>query len=227
MKELYLQNKELIETCADKLCRLFHCERLWEDFVSAGEVALLTYADRYNPDSGATISTYLYPYIVGAMKRELEHSFYPMSLSKREFEGLRERGALGFFSLDDNHDDSGDPVLQIKNPNSDVERTVFQTLYLEILEREFDKLSFKECQILGGFFGVFGFKIQTLSELGGEFDLTENAAAKVKDKALKKLTDACMEGDIGLWQAVRKAIKAAQKGVKPIGYPTGLQEHGG
>jgi len=211
MEELYLQNKELIEACADKLCCRFYCEQLREDLVSAGTIALLTHADRYNLDSGATISTFLYPYIVGAMKRELEHSLYPISLSKREFEGLRERGSLGFFSLEDYYDDSGEPVVQLPNPNADVERTVFKAIYLEIMEREFEKLSFKERQILGGFNGVFGFKMQTLAELGEEFDLTENAAAKAKDKAFKKLTAACMDGDIGLWKSARKAVKEAQR----------------
>ena len=211
MEELYLQHKELLEACADKLCRRFYCEQLREDLVSAGAVALLTYADRYNAETGATISTFLYPHIVGAMKRELEHSLYPISLSKREFAGQRERGSLGFFSLEDHYDDSCEPVLQITNPNADVERTVFKALYLEILEQEFEKLSFKERQILGGFNGVFGFKMQTLAELGEEFDLTENAAAKAKDKALKKLTAACMDGGIGLWKRARKAIKETQR----------------
>lgn len=211
MEDLYLQNKELIEACADKLCRRFHCEQLRDDFVSAGAVALLTHAGRYTADSGATISTFLYPYIVGAMKRELEHSLYSISLSKREFEGLRERGSLGFFSLEDHYDDSCEPVLQITNPNADVERTVLKALYLEILEQEFEKLSFKERQILGGCFGVYNHKEQPLEALGEEFDLTENAAAKAKDKALKKLTAACMDGEIGIWRLMKKAIKKAQR----------------
>lgn len=211
MEELYLQNKELIEACADKLCRRFHCEQLREDFVSVGAVALLTHADKYNPDSGAAISTFLYPYIVGAMRRELEKSLYSISLSKREFEGLLERGALGFCSLNDNYDDSGEPVMQLTNPNTDVERTVFQALYIEILAQEFEKLSFKEREILGGFYGVFDHKEQPLAALGEEFDLTENAAAKAKDKALKKLTAACMDGGIGLWKRARKAINEAQR----------------
>lgn len=211
MEELYLQSKELIEACADKMCRRFQCEELREDFISAGTVALLTYADRFDPNSEATISTFLYPYIVGAMKRELEQSLYPISLSKREFEGLRESGSLGFFSLNDKDADSGEPILQIANPNADVERTAFQTLYLEILEREFEKLSFKERQILGGFFGVYGYPKQTLIDLAEEFQLTENALLKAKDKALKKLTDACMDGEIGMWRWAKRAIKKARR----------------
>lgn len=201
----------MIEACADKLCKQFGCEQLREDFISAGTLALLTYAPKYNPNSGAAISTFLYPYIVGATKRELEHNLYPVSLSKREFEGLRVSGSLGFLSLDDNFDDSDEPVLQIVDINADVEWTVLQTLYLEILQHEFEKLSFKEKQILGGFFGVYGYEEHSLPELGEEFDITENAAAKAKDKALKKLTDACMDGELGVWYSARKAIRKAQR----------------
>lgn len=86
MENIYLRNKEMIEACADKLCRQFHCEQLREDLISAGTLAVLTYADRYNPGSEATLSTFLYPYIIGAMKRELENSLYSVNLSKREFE---------------------------------------------------------------------------------------------------------------------------------------------
>lgn len=215
MESIYLQNKEMVEACADKLCRQFHCEQLREDLVSAGTLAVLIYADRYNPDSEATLSTFLYPYIVGAMKRELENSLYPVSLSKREFEALRVQGYLSFSSLDEQHDDNGKSVVQIRDARADVEQIVLHQIYLEVLEKEFDKLSFKEREILGGFFGVFGYEQRTLTDLGEQFDLTENAAAKAKDKALKKLTDACFNGEIGIWLSARKSIRKAQKDKSP------------
>lgn len=215
MEQLYLQNKKMIEACADKLCRKFSCEQLRENFVSSGTLVLLTYAEKYNPDIGAAISTFLYPYIVGAMKRELEHSLYPMSLSKREFEGLRGQSKPDFFSLNDSTDDNGESVLQLRDFRLDVEESVFLSIYLPLLHPEFEKLSFKEEQIFGGFFGVYGYEEHSLSELGEEFDMTENAAAKAKDKALKKLTTACMDGEIGVWYKARKAVRKAQRD-KPI-----------
>lgn len=215
LEHIYLQNKEMVEVCADKLCRRFHCEQLRKDLISAGTLAVLTYADRYNPDSEATLSTFLYPYIVGAMKRELENSLYPVSLSKREFEALRVQGYLSFLSLDEQYDDNGEPVVQIKDARADVEQIVLHQIYLEILEKGFDNLSFREREILGGFFGVFGYEQRTLADLGGQFDLTENAAAKAKDKALKKLIDACFNGEIGIWLSAQKAIKEAQKDKSP------------
>jgi RNA polymerase sigma factor (sigma-70 family) len=211
LEDVYLQNKEMVEACADKLCHRFHCEQLREDLISAGALAILTYADRYNPDSEATLSTFLYPYIIGAMKRELENSLYPISLSKREFEALRVQGYLSFLSLDEQYDDNGEPVIQIRDARVDVEQIVLHQIYLEVLEKEFDNLSFKEREILGGFFGVFGYEQRILADLGEQFGLTENAAARAKDKALKKLTNACFNGEIGIWLSARKAIKDAQK----------------
>lgn len=215
MESIYLQNKEMVEACADKLCRQFHCEQLREDLVSAGTLAILTYADRYNPDNVATLSTFLYPYIIGAMKREVENSLYPVSLSKREFEALRVQGYLSFSSLDEQHDDNGEPVVQIRGDHTDVEQIVLRQIYLEIMEQEFNKLSFREREILGGFFGVFGHEQRTLADLGEQFDLTESAAAKAKDKTLKKLADACFNGEIGIWLSARKAIRKAQKDKSP------------
>lgn len=211
MESIYLQNKEMVEACADKLCRQFKRAQLREDLVSAGSLAVLTYADRYNPGGEATLSTFLYPYIIGAMKRELENGLYPISLSKREFEALHVQGYLSFLSIDEQYGDNGDSIVQIRDARADVEQIVLHKIYLEIMEQEFDKLSFKEREILGGFFGAFGHEQRTLADLGEQFDLTENAAAKAKDKALKKLTDACLNGEIGVWLSAQKAVREAQK----------------
>ena len=215
MESIYLQNKEMVEACADKLCRQFHCEQLREDLISAGTLAVLTYADRYNPAGEATLSTFLYPYIIGAMKRELENSLYPVSLSKREFETLRVQGYLSFLSLDEQYGDNGEPVVQIRDAHADVEQIVLHKIYLEIMEQEFGNLSFKEREILGGFSGAFGHEQRTLADLGEQFDLTESAAAKAKDKALKRLTDACFNGEIGVWLSAQKAVREAQKYISP------------
>lgn len=215
MESIYLQNKEMVEACADKLCRQFHCEQLQEDLISAGTLAVLTYADRYSPGSEATLSTFLYPYIIGAMKRELENSLYPVSLSKREFETLRVQGYLSFLSLDEQYGDNGEPVVQIRDAHADVEQIVLHKIYLEIMEQEFGNLSFKEREILGGFSGAFGHEQRTLADLGEQFDLTESAAAKAKDKALKRLTDACFNGEIGVWLSAQKAVREAQKYISP------------
>lgn len=211
MEHIYLQNKSMVEACADKLCRQFHCEQLREDLISAGTIVVLTYADRYNPESEATLPTFLYPYIIGAMKRELENNLYPVSLSKREFEALRVQGYLSFLSLDERYDDNGEPIVQIRDAGAGVEQIVLHQIYLEALQTEFDRFSFREREILGGFFGAFGHEQRSLADLGEQFDLTENAAAKAKDKALKKLTEACFNGEIGIWLLARKAIKDAQR----------------
>jgi len=218
MEELYLQHKELLEACADKLCRRFYCEQLREDLVSAGTVALLTHADRYNPDSGATISTFLYPYIVGAMKRELERSLYPISLSKREFEEICKAGLLFSVvgvSLDSSpEDDEGGESARLISSEAPVHRQVYLKICIEVMREEFENsLSFKERELLGGFFGVFGYEEKTLAELGEQFNMKENAALKAKDKAQRKLAGLCLSGKLGVWQdAYHAVMKSAMKG---------------
>lgn len=118
-------------------------------------------------------------------------------------------------SLDERYDDNGEPVVQIKDARVDVEQIVLHQIYLEVLEKEFDNLSFKEREILGGFFGAFGHERRTLADLGVQFNLTENAAAKAKDNSLNKLTEACFSGEIGVWLSARKTVREAQEYISP------------
>ena len=52
---------------------------------------------------------------------------------------------------------------------------------------------------------------QTALELGEEFQMTENALLKAKDKALGKLRVACENGRLGLWREARRMVRAVQK----------------
>jgi len=72
MEEILGSCEGLIQSCADKLCFSFECPGLREDLISCGRLAVLEQAEDYRPDSGASVTTYLYPFILGAMRRELE-----------------------------------------------------------------------------------------------------------------------------------------------------------
>lgn len=56
---------------------------------------------------------------------------------------------------------------------------------------------------------MYGYKEETLAEIGEGFNLRESAARKAKDKALDKLCTICMEGDLGYWMSVRNVIRKA------------------
>lgn len=79
------------------------------------------------------------------------------------------------------------------------------------MQTAFELLSFKEREILGSFFGVYGHKKETLAEIGEVFQMRESAASKAKDKALEKLRKLCMESEFSRWRSIRTAIRAAQR----------------
>ena len=205
----------IIESCADKLCFRFECPGLREDLISCGRLAVLEQAAVYRPDSDASVTTYLYPFILGAMRRELEQSLFSMSFSKRGFKKQIEEKGLTFVALDEVFEDAegGEWSLDPASP-VDVERAVFAKIYLELLRKEFEQCSFKDKEILGGLFGAFGYEEQPPEELAFTFQMTESAVLKAKEKALARLRGVCLNGELGVWREVRKMMRAASRGQK-------------
>lgn len=204
MERLIQEQSGLIASLADKLCRRFHCPELREDLISAANLALLQRAGAYDAGSGASMTTYLYPHLSGAMRRELEYSLYPISLPKDAF---REQGALlktAFSPLEECREQEFPAALP-------VEWQVLQEIYLDCVKEEFEQLSFRERQILGGFFGVYAYPKQTISDLAEEFQLTENALIKARDKALDRLHHACESGRFGVWREAKRVIGEARR----------------
>ncbi|MDD2956239.1 MAG: sigma-70 family RNA polymerase sigma factor [Oscillospiraceae bacterium] len=213
MEQLIQEQGKLIASLADKMCRRFGCSQLREDLISSANLALLQKAGGYDASSEASMTTYLYPHLVGAMRRELERSLYPMSLPKDIF---HEQGAFwksAFSPLEEYREQESPADLP-------VERQVLREIYLDCVREEFERLSFKERQILGGFFGVFDYPKQTLANLAEEFQMTENALIKAKDKALVKLRLACENGQLGIWREARSLVRDAQRECRGADYST-------
>lgn len=213
MEKLIQEQGKLIDSLADKLCRRFDCSQLREDLISSANLALLQKAGGYDASFGASMTTYLYPHLVGAMRRELERSLYPMSLPKDIF---REQGAFwktAFSQLEEHRERESPTALP-------VEWQVLREIYLDCVRGEFERLSFKERQILGGFFGMFDYPKQTLADLAEEFQMTENALIRAKDKALFKLRLTCENGKLGIWREVRSLVRNAQRECRGADYST-------
>jgi RNA polymerase sigma factor (sigma-70 family) len=203
--EFYKQNLRFLNSCANKIIRQYGCGKLFDDLVSAGSVVLLEQAGRYDEAKGASFATFVYPHILGAMRREVERYH---GLPKREFEKRCESGMLSQFqnmSLDEADEKCvGDhPISSQQTP----EAQVYIQVCLEHLRTAFYSLSYKERAILGGFFGVYGHKKETLAAIGESFQMGENAAQVAKDKALVKLRRVCVEGELGYWRSLDGAIR--------------------
>jgi RNA polymerase sigma factor (sigma-70 family) len=185
------------------VAKKYSCGSISDDLVSAGIVAVLEQIDRYDEQQGATATTFLYPHIIGAMRRETERY---LGLSRRERQAEEAHNQTRDISLDD----ADQNRLQLASTES-VEQQVYINICVEYLRAAFEELSFKEREILGGFFGVFGHKKETLAAIGEEFQIKESAALKAKDKALEKLRGICLDGKLGYWMSIRAAIREAQR----------------
>ena len=211
---LYVQKAEFIRFCANRIIKIYGCGKLFDDLISAGAIAFLEQTPLYDEAQGAKLTTFLYPHIMGAMKREVERNF---NLSKREFQKHSKDGTLSLFQNISLYDADNGNEMNISeflvSPEQSVEQYIYIQICLEHLKTAFHSLSYKEREILGGFFGAFGHREQTLAEIGEMFNMRKNAAQKAKDKALEKLRDICLSGDLGYWASVRAAIRAAARDI--------------
>lgn len=237
LEQLCLMNRNFIASCAKEICRKFNCAHLHEDLISIGMVSLLEQIDRYDQDSPAELTTFLHPHLMGAMRREVEEQLGCMKLSKREFHLIRKAkalhtsgysipeiaeelkvsevraskllsGSLFYTSLDFTKKGDEEPaVCLIPDKALPVNTLVYLKICIEYVEEEFLRLSFKERELLGGSYDVFGHEEQSLTDLGEQFQLrTTNAVIKARDRALKKLAKNCMEGKLGVWKDVYHAV---------------------
>lgn len=112
MTAIYLEYKGFIEGCANnKVAARFGCMEWLEDLLSAGWLAFLEHAGRYDEQQCASLTTFLHPHIVGAMRREAERNLTPFCLSKREFARIIRTKALTRVrgvSLDEPVDEEGE-----------------------------------------------------------------------------------------------------------------------
>lgn len=217
-EQLYLEHEAFIKRCATKLVRRFSCPQLFDDLMSAGTVAFLEHLDGYDESRNVAPTTYLYPHVIGAQWREVENSLTAFSLSKRTFQALKQAGFLSAtagLSLDAQTDEDESSLAErLPSPELPLEIVVYQKICIELVRAVFEnELSYKEREILGSFFGVFGINRKTLAEIGEAFNMKESATLKAKAKALQKLTDLCLDGQLGVWDGVlREVMKMTRPG---------------
>ncbi len=210
--EFYHKHKDFVRRCAVITAKQYGCGDISEDLVSAGMIVALEQLERYDEQQGATVTTFLHSHVIGAMRREVARHF---GISRRQLDVLRKNATLTLLwgvSLDEPLDE--DAALRYETiPASaiSIEQQVYIKICLEHLQTAFNELSFREREVLGGFFGLYGHKKETLAEIGEAFQIKESAALKAKDKALERLRRVCLEGGLGYWMSIRTAIREAQQ----------------
>ena len=190
LEQLYEQNIGLIKRIAEKCLMDFgylsqdagdswnaasHIGELRQELFSEGALAFFEQiqSSTYDPSRGK-LTTFLYPFIKGAMYRWLEQyqnkSNHTTSISN----------LIPNIEIDE-------PIEFADKRSLPVDRVVYQKVCLELLRELFDGLSDKDKSILGHSFGVYGYKKYSLDELGLKEILTMDGVIKARGTALRHL----------------------------------------
>ena len=248
LTKLCLMNTGLVKDRARLIARQYHCLRqnqygglsdyakeMLSELESVGRLALVECVRTGGYDAGkGRFTTYVTPFLDGAMRRHLECSMGTLSLDRDSMglvrkaqNGYHQKGesveeisqALGislpaaarhFFSVYDLQapDEDGD-ILERLTPgwlSGSPEETVFRSLTMECLREEFLQLSKKDQEILGRCFGVYGHPKSDLREIA--------IRNKAKDQAIKRLRDRCQNS---LAWKLRRARRMVERAVSKAG----------
>ena len=239
LAKLSLMNTGLVKDRARLIARQYHCLRqtkygslsdyakeMLSELESVGKLALVECirAGGYDAEKGR-FTTYVTPFLDGAMRRHLECSMGTLALDRDSMglvrkaqrlyyqEGKEPReicASLGipfraaaraitypthFFSVYDlqGPDDDGDIFERIASTrlSGSAEDAVIRMVTMECLREEFLRLSKRDQDILGRYFGVYGFPKADLQEIAVRNLLKESGVEKAKDQAIKRLQDRC------------------------------------
>ena len=106
-------------------------------------------------------------------------------------------------------DYDGDPFerLMLNKLTVPAEQIVYRKVCIELLHELFDALPKKDRDILGKFYGIFGFEKTPLKEIGMYHMMRESAVEKAKDRAIKKLKNAYPGSKLQLWKTVHRLMR--------------------
>ena len=237
LAKLCLMNTGLVKDRARLIARQYHCLRQTKygglsdyaketlsELESVGKLALVECirTDSYKTEKGR-FTTYITPFLDGAMRRHLERSMGTLALD-RDSMGLVRKAqrlyyqegkesseicvSLGlsfravaraitypthFFSVYDlqSSDDDSDIFERLVSTrlSGSAEDAVIRMVTMECLREEFLRLSKRDQDILGRYFGVYGFPKADLREIAMRNRMKESGVEKAKDQALKHLRD--------------------------------------
>lgn len=239
LAKLSLMNTGLVKDRARLIARQYHCLRQTKygglsdytketlsELESVGKLALVecVRAGGYDAEKGR-FTTYVTPFLDGAMRRHLECSMGTLALDRDSMGLVRKAqrlyyqegkepseicASLGislravaraitypthFFSVYDLQcpDDDGDIFERLASTrlSGSAEDAVIRMVTMECLREEFLRLSKRDRDILGRYFGVYGFPKADLQEIAVRNLLKESGVEKAKDQAIKRLQDRC------------------------------------
>lgn len=258
MQQLYQQSRKLIRKLATESARSFHClfyrdngkdytaytDSVMDELVGEGTVALIEAirSDRYAPETGK-FSTYVYPFIKGAMHRWLENNIGAVAVSKHEMQKVRQAQQMYNEGIPINeitqsmklseaqlsqllnyntHALSLDQLIEDdfsfeggEQPRCSMEYTVMLKIWLSLLPEVFGKLKKKDKHLLGHLYGVYGYEKQSPDTLALELELTTAGVYKARDTAHKHLRKLYRQSDLYIWRRAYQITKIAASTGRP------------
>ena len=262
LEKLYLQNLKFIYNIAKKVAMSFNCynttpepphnltdytKELLEELCNEGALMLFHCLRKKDFDPNkAKLTTYLYPWLWGAMYSWMGNNVGVLSLTGKEMSALRKVQKLYYSDLKTVEEISADCNLSVSKiqslisynthflsvydlvPQDETEETdpynyicddnlsksaasiVYHDLCLEYLKELFNTLSEKDKEILGYYYGVYGYEKINLEDLSLEYMLTVDGVRKARDSAIKKLQKAYPDSKLGIWRYAYKAVMNTQ-----------------
>ena len=250
LAKLCMANTGLVKDRARLIARQYHCLRQTKygglsdytketlsELESVGKLALVecVRAGGYDAEKGR-FTTYVAPFLDGAMRRHLECSMGTLALDRDSMGLVRKAqrlyyqegeepseicASLGipfraaaraityrthFFSVYDLQGPDGDgdifERLASTRLSGSAEDAVIRMVTMECLREEFLRLSKKEQDILGRYFGVYGFPKADLQK--------ESGVEKAKEQALKHLRDRCRDSFAWKLRRARRMVAQAE-----------------
>lgn len=258
LAKLSLMNTGLVKDRARLIARQYHCLRQTKygglsdyaketlsELESVGKLALVecVRAGGYDAEKGR-FTTYVTPFLDGAMRRHLECSMGTLALDRDSMGLVRKAqrlyyqegkepseicASLGipfhavarvitypthFFSVYDlqGPDDDGDIFERLASTrlSGSAEDAVIRMVTMECLREEFMRLSKRDRDILGRYFGVYGFPKADLQEIAVRNLLKESGVEKAKDQALNHLRDQCRDSFAWKLRRARQMVAQAE-----------------
>ena len=257
LTKLYLMNTGLVRYRAWFIARQYHCLRQTKygslsdyaketlsELESVGKLVLVECARTGSYDAGkGQFTTYVIPFLDGAMRRHLECSMGTLALDRDSMGLVRKAqrlyylegkepseicASLGvpfrtvtraitypthFFSVYDlqSAEDGNDIFewLASSRLTGSAEDAVIRMVTVDCLREAFLRLSKKEQDILGRYFGVYGFPKADLRKIAMRNLMKESGVEKAKDQAVERLRDLCLDSLAWKLRRARRMIERA------------------
>ena len=257
LTKLYLMNTGLVKDRAWFIARQYHCLRQTKygslsdyaketlsELESVGKLVLVECARTGSYDAGkGQFTTYVIPFLDGAMRRHLECSMGTLALDRDSMGLVRKAqrlyylegkepseicASLGvpfrtvtraitypthFFSVYDlqSAEDGNDIFewLASSRLTGSAEDAVIRMVTVDCLREAFLRLSKKEQDILGRYFGVYGFPKAVLRKIAMRNLMKESGVEKAKDQAVERLRDLCLDSLAWKLRRTRRMMERA------------------